>query len=118
MAGAGALVIDDLSRGARAHLQEALGRGVRLLRLDVRDSPAIHLAFQPFQPQLVFHLAAQIDVRTSIEEPTYDATVNVLGSLNVFAAAHAARASSDQYLDWRRDLWKHCGRAKLRDRAR
>ena len=47
-------------------------------------------AFRSFRPELVFHLAAQIDVRVSMEEPAHDAAVNVLGSVNVFAAAYAA----------------------------
>src|SRR6185312_16148829 len=43
-----------------------------------------------FAPELVFHLAAQIDVRKSMADPAHDASINVLGSLNVFAAAAAA----------------------------
>jgi UDP-glucose 4-epimerase len=87
--GADVLVLDDLSRGTRAHLEEALGRGAQLVELDVRDGVAVDEAFQSFRPELVFHLAAQIDVRVSMDEPARDAAVNVLGSVNVFAAAHA-----------------------------
>jgi UDP-glucose 4-epimerase len=90
--GVDVLVIDDLSRGTRAHLQDALIRGVRLVELDVRDGAAIGEAFKSFRPELVFHLAAQIDVRVSMDQPAQDAAVNVLGSVNVFAAAHAAGA--------------------------
>ena len=88
--GAEVLVVDDLSRGTRAHLNEALARGARLVELDVRDGAAIGEIFQFFQPELVFHLAAQIDVRVSMAQPARDAAVNVLGSVHVFAAAHAA----------------------------
>jgi UDP-glucose 4-epimerase len=91
-AGAEVLVADDLSRGTRAHVAEALGRGTELVELDVRDRPAVDAAFQSFRPELVFHLAAQIDVRVSMDEPAADAAVNVLGSVNVFSAAHAAGA--------------------------
>jgi UDP-glucose 4-epimerase len=87
--GAQVLVLDNLSRGTRLHLSEAQGRGAQLVELDVRDGVALQEAFQYFRPELVFHLAAQISVQVSMEEPARDAAVNVLGSVNVFAAAHA-----------------------------
>lgn len=85
-------VVDDLSRGTRTNLKSALDRGAQLVRLDVRDGPGLDEAFRSFRPEVVFHLAAQIDVRVSMKEPARDAAVNVLGSVNVFAAAHAAGA--------------------------
>ncbi len=88
--GAEVLAVDDLSRGTRANLEPAMGRGARLTELDVRDGLAVDEAFRSFRPELVFHLAAQIDVRVSIDEPARDAAVNVLGSVNVFSAARAA----------------------------
>lgn len=88
-AGIEVLVVDDLSRGTRANLADALTVGVRLVELDVRDGPAVDQVFQSFRPELVFHLAAQIDVRVSMDEPARDAAVNVLGSVNVFSAARA-----------------------------
>lgn len=59
-------------------------------RLDVRDGPAVTASFQEFRPELVFHLAAQIDVRESMDHPLHDASVNVLGAVTVFEAAHVA----------------------------
>ncbi|MGH3965252.1 MAG: NAD-dependent epimerase/dehydratase family protein [Pseudonocardiaceae bacterium] len=91
-AGAEVLVVDDLSRGLPANLEPALGRGARLVKLDIRDGLAVDETFRSFRPELVFHLAAQIDVRVSMDEPAYDAAVNVLGSVNVFSAADAAGA--------------------------
>ncbi|MGH3603957.1 MAG: NAD-dependent epimerase/dehydratase family protein, partial [Pseudonocardiaceae bacterium] len=91
-AGAEVLVVDDLSRGSRANLELALSRTARLIELDVRDGLAVDEVFRSFRPELVFHLAAQIDVRVSMDEPARDAAVNVLGSVNVFAAAHAVGA--------------------------
>jgi UDP-glucose 4-epimerase len=88
-AGAEVLVVDDLSRGMLTNLEPALGCGARLVELDVRDGLAVVEAFRSFQPELVFHLAAQIDVRVSMDDPARDAAVNVLGSVNVFSAAHA-----------------------------
>jgi UDP-glucose 4-epimerase len=88
--GAEVLVIDNLSLGTRAHLEEALDQGASLVELDVRDGLAVEEAFRSFRPDLVFHLAAQPDVRVSMDDPARDAAVNVLGSVNVFAAAHAS----------------------------
>ncbi len=89
-AGSDVLVVDDLSHGRRSNLEHALGSGAQLVELDVRDGARVEEIFRSFQPELVFHLAAQIDVRVSMEEPARDAAVNVLGSVNVFVAAHAA----------------------------
>ena len=86
------LVVDDLSRGSEANLTEALARGTELTRLDIRDGEAVMRAFTAFRPELVFHLAAQMDVRASMADPARDASVNVVGSLNVLSAAHAAGA--------------------------
>ncbi|HVH23982.1 MAG TPA: NAD-dependent epimerase/dehydratase family protein, partial [Pseudonocardia sp.] len=87
--GADVLVIDNLSRASRGNLDAALTAGARLEQLDVRDSAALSDAMTGFEPDTVFHLAAQIDVRASMADPAYDAAVNVLGSINVFAAALA-----------------------------
>ncbi|SFQ44523.1 UDP-glucose 4-epimerase [Amycolatopsis arida] len=85
-------VVDDLSRGNRANLTaaEATGR-MTLHHLDITSAelPAVVAAAAP---EVVFHLAAQVDVRTSVREPLADANVNVLGTLNVAEAARAAGA--------------------------
>ncbi len=80
-------VIDNLSTGKRANLDGAVARGVRLEVVDVRDSEAIASVFASASPAVVFHLAAQIDVRHSVEDPASDAGVNILGTINVLEAA-------------------------------
>jgi UDP-glucose 4-epimerase len=80
-------VVDNLSTGKRANLEPALSRGVSLQVVDIRDEQAVAAAFAVARPELVFHLAAQIDVRYSIEQPAGDATANVLGSIAVLEAA-------------------------------
>lgn len=82
-------VIDDLSTGKPENLERALAAGARLHRADVRDAGAVAAVFEAARPQAVFHLAAQIDVRRSVEDPAHDAAVNVLGAINVLAAAHS-----------------------------
>jgi UDP-glucose 4-epimerase len=90
--GADVLVVDNLSRGSKHNLADAQTRGTILAEIDVRDEQAVTAAFTEFRPDVVFHLAAQIDVRASMAQPGFDASVNILGSINVFAAACASGA--------------------------
>lgn len=71
-------VVDDLSTGKRHNVPG----GVELVREDIR-SPRMKDVFRDFRPQFVFHLAAQKNVRTSVEDPLFDADVNIAGSLNI-----------------------------------
>jgi UDP-glucose 4-epimerase len=79
-------VLDDLSKGRR----ERVAEGAELHVADIRDPDA---AFERARPTVVFHLAAQADVRVSVERPAYDADVNVLGTVRILEAArrHGAR---------------------------
>ena len=90
--GSSVLVVDDLSTGKEANLEPALSAGTDLRRLDIRNGAALREAFVGFHPEVVFHLAAQIDVRASMAEPSRDAEINVVGSINVFSAAAASGA--------------------------
>src|ERR1700760_2875128 len=85
-------VIDNLSSGKRANLESALANGVRLEVADVREADVVAAIFADVRPQVVFHLAAQIDVRYSVDHPDGDATANVLGTIAVLDAARAAGA--------------------------
>jgi UDP-glucose 4-epimerase len=80
-------VLDDLSSGRRENLAGALAAGATLHEADIRDAAAVGAAFAAAQPELVFHMAAQIDVRKSIEDPAFDASINVVGTVNVLEAA-------------------------------
>ena len=84
--GTSVLVVDDLSTGAASNLDRLAGT-VELLKHDIRDAGPLRAAFTAFRPDLVFHLAARTDVRASMSDPQDDASVNVLGSINVFGAA-------------------------------
>jgi UDP-glucose 4-epimerase len=84
------LVIDDLSRGCTTNLEQAFAEGARLENLDIRDGVTLTKEFTSFRPDHVFHLAGQIDVRASMDDPALDASINVLGAVNVFVAAMAA----------------------------
>ena len=85
-------VIDNLSTGKRSNLERAVQGGATLVVADVRDSGAVAEIFDAARPEVVFHLAAQIDVRHSVEEPADDATANVLGTIGVLEAARRVGA--------------------------
>ena len=85
-------VIDDLSTGKRSNVEPALGAGAELHVADVTDADAVAEIFAAARPELVFHLAAQIDVRHSVADPADDARINVLGTIAVLEAARAAGA--------------------------
>jgi UDP-glucose 4-epimerase len=81
------LVLDDLSSGRPGNLDDARERGARLLEGDITDAEAVGEAFASHRPELVCHLAAQIDVRRSVADPAFDLGVNVAGTLNLLEAA-------------------------------
>jgi UDP-glucose 4-epimerase len=85
-------VVDDLSTGRRENLEGALAAGATLAGADIRDRAAIENAAVEAKPEVVFHLAAQIDVRKSVADPAFDASINVGGTANVLEAARAAGA--------------------------
>ena len=82
-------IVDSLERGSRTNVASASERGVPLYEMDIRD-PALRGVVATAKPQVLMHLAAQVDVRVSVADPMLDADVNVGGSLNVLEAARAA----------------------------
>jgi UDP-glucose 4-epimerase len=85
--GADVAMADHLHRSPRPWVGEALRRGVQLHVADVQDLAAIRRAFEAARPAVVLHLAAQVDVRRSIADPSFDAQVNVAGTVSVLEAA-------------------------------
>src|SRR5437763_14967575 len=83
-------VLDNMSTGKQENLERALERGAVLHVADVRDADAVARLFDEAQPETVFHLAAQVDVRYSVEHPAGDASTNVLGTITVLESARAA----------------------------
>lgn len=82
-------VVDDISTGKRENLEDALARGATLEEIDIRDADAVSDVVGRTKPDVIFHLAAQIDVRKSVADPANDARINVEGTTNVLAAAQA-----------------------------
>ena len=87
-------VLDDFSRGRHVNLADAAARfpdALRVVVADVRSDDAT-TAVAVARPEVVFHLAAQIDVRASVDDPVHDASINVLGTIAIAQAACRAGA--------------------------
>ena len=85
-------VVDDLSSGRLDNLADARAdpaHDFSFHRLDIRQPDLVDLITRQ-RPEVVFHLAAQADVRVSVARPAFDAEVNVIGTLNVLEGARAA----------------------------
>jgi UDP-glucose 4-epimerase len=76
------VIVDDLSTGRRSNLNPA----ATFYEMDIRD-PKLAEVFEKEKPDFVNHHAAQMDVRRSVVDPLFDASVNVLGSINVIECA-------------------------------
>lgn len=81
-AGHDVTVIDNLSTG----LKKNVNSKAQFIKMDIGSSKLREL-FEKEKFDVVNHHAAQANVRVSVEEPEFDATVNVLGSINVFESA-------------------------------
>ena len=79
-------VLDDLSKGKRGNV----AAGAELHVADIRNPDEV---FDAVRPEAVLHLAAQADVRVSVERPDFDADVNILGTVKILEAArrHGAK---------------------------
>jgi UDP-glucose 4-epimerase len=76
-------VLDSLSSGKREQVNPA----VRFYETDLRNADAILPILEREKPEVIYHLAAQMDVRRSVADPALDAGINLLGFLNVIEAA-------------------------------
>jgi UDP-glucose 4-epimerase len=83
------VVLDNLSTGRRENLDEAIQNGATLAEVDIREAEAVADLVGRTKPDVIFHLAAQIDVRRSVADPAADARINVEGTANMLSAAQA-----------------------------
>ena len=90
--------VDDLTTGRIANLVDARGYGKEFtfFNMDVRADGLLPL-FERHRPEVVFHLAAQSGVRPSLEDPVLDASINVMGTLNVLECAARVEARKVVY---------------------
>jgi UDP-glucose 4-epimerase len=88
------VAVDDLSTGRIANLGECRGYGkeFQFQNLDIR-SDALPPLFARAEPEVVIHLAAQAGVRPSVDDPLKDASINVMGLINVLESSAASGVS-------------------------
>lgn len=75
-------VVDDLSRGRRQNVNP----NAHFTKISIAN-PQLPKLIKKIKPDVIFHLAAQMDVQKSLRDPMYDAKVNVLGTLNLATTA-------------------------------
>jgi UDP-glucose 4-epimerase len=85
-------VLDNLTTGLRSQVPNEAS----FHELDLRDAEGVAGALKAEAPEVIFHLAAQADVRRSMDEPSYDASVNIVGSLHLLE--YAARAGLHRFI--------------------
>jgi UDP-glucose 4-epimerase len=76
------VIVDDLSTGRRSNINPA----ATFYQIDIRSEDLAEV-FEKEKPEIVDHHAAQMDVRRSVDDPLFDADVNVLGSIKVIELA-------------------------------
>jgi UDP-glucose 4-epimerase len=82
-AGHDVAILDDLSRGSMKNVNPK----ARFHRGDVRDHDFVEHVFSTEKPEAINHHAAQMDVRRAVEEPVFDASVNIIGSIQLLEAS-------------------------------
>ena len=81
------LGLDNFSRGRATNLEHLVGNpDFTFVEADIVDAD-LHAILDEHRPEVVFHLAAQIDVRQSVTDPQFDASVNVVGTVRLAEAA-------------------------------
>lgn len=86
------IVVDNLSTGTETHLNPQAA----FYRMDIQDE-SLYEVFELEQPDVVVHQAAQNNVPTSLEDPIYDAQVNILGTLRLLEACHRSKVAKVVY---------------------
>ncbi len=76
-------VLDDLSSGRRENVPAA----AEFFQIDIQDAADVENAFASFEPTAVSHQAAQASVAISVREPQRDASINIMGSINVMQSS-------------------------------
>ena len=89
-----------LAEGSRVHIVDDLSNGqlprvppqAEFHELDIRNAAGLRTIVEAAKPDVIVHLAAQADVRRALEEPSFDAVVNIIGTLSVLEAARMVGA--------------------------
>lgn len=76
-------IVDDLSTGKK----ENLNSKAAFFQVDIRNKEELAEVFRKASPEVVYHNAAHIEARSSVEDPEHDASINVIGSINVIKSS-------------------------------
>jgi UDP-glucose 4-epimerase len=87
-------ILDNLSRGSSSNVNTR----ARFYHGDITDAEFVESVFQKEQPEIINHHAAQMDVRRGVREPLFDASINILGSLNILQSAVAHKTGRIIYV--------------------
>src|SRR5687767_10538985 len=71
------IALDNLATGKGENLEQALENGATLAEIDIREAEAVVDVISRLKPDVIYHLAAQIDVRKSVADPANDGRINV-----------------------------------------
>jgi UDP-glucose 4-epimerase len=103
-------IVDDLSTGKKAQVHPQ----ARLVVMDIRD-PNISTLFAESRFEVVNHLAAQIDVRKSMQDPFVDASVNILGTLRLLECCRSYGVRKFIFSSSGGTIYGECGAAPARE---
>ena len=81
------VVVDDLSTGSLDNISDLIGDKVEFVKADIRDKDALEDIFKKYQPDIINHHAAQKSVPYSVEDPLFDISVNIVGTMNLMLLA-------------------------------
>ncbi|NTU72686.1 NAD-dependent epimerase/dehydratase family protein [Candidatus Roizmanbacteria bacterium] len=77
-------IVDNLRSGSRENIHPS----ARFFEVDITDTDNLSETFVTFQPEIVYHLAAQNTVPDSMKDPQLDLNINIQGTFNVLSATH------------------------------
>ncbi len=109
-AGHDVTVLDDLSTGKKKNIHSR----ARLITSDIRD-PNVSTLFAQARFEIVNHLAAQLDVRKSVQDPFFDASVNILGTLRLLECARSYGVRKFIFSSSGGTIYGECGQEPARE---
>jgi UDP-glucose 4-epimerase len=104
--GCDVVVVDNLSSGRK----ENINPKAKFYKADITDAKAVHEIFEKEKVELLNHHAAQIDVRKSVADPSFDASTNILGTLNLLEAAKNSGVKKVVFASSGGTIYGECGK--------
>lgn len=82
-------IVDNLGSGKLSNLELLETDSYMFYQVDITNARQLKRVFKQFKPEVIYHLAAQMNVRHSVADPVNDANINIIGTINVVEAAKA-----------------------------